>query len=145
MITERGFYGTPSALGKQFLLDNDPACGYHCSTKVTIRRHNMRPRIARHGYGDALLRQNVRLAKNLAAGQLVASALCGLRNLTVNFGFSIALGDLLYLDGRWYVTHGGLLRLARSNRCSAIHVRVVRELCDPAAGRWVFRATVYTS
>jgi hypothetical protein len=57
----------------------------------------------------------------------------------------MALGDLLYLDGKWYVTHAGLLRLARRNRCSAIQVAAVRELCDPDANRWVFKATVRTS
>jgi len=105
----------------------------------------MRPKVtSRHDF-DALLRQNIRLARRSAAGQMAATALFGLRNLTANFGFSIALGDLLYLDGRWYVTHAGLLRLACFNRCSAIQVRAVRELCDPITGRWVFKATVYKS
>ncbi len=94
---------------------------------------------------NALVRQNVRLAKRFLAGSLTPTALCGLRDLTVNFGFSVALGDLLYLDKKWYVTHAGLLRIARLNRCSAIQVTVVRELSDPETSRWVFKATVYTS
>jgi hypothetical protein len=94
---------------------------------------------------DALVRQNVRLAKCSVAGPPEPTALYTLRDLTVNFGFSIALGDLLYLDGKWYITHAGLLRLARRNRCSAIQVAAVRELCDPDANRWVFKATVRTS
>ncbi|MGD0955783.1 MAG: hypothetical protein ABR953_03015 [Candidatus Acidiferrales bacterium] len=65
--------------------------------------------------------------------------------MTANFGFSIALGDLLYLDGKWYVTHAGLLRLARRNCCSSIQVTAVLELCNPQASRWVFKATVRTS
>ena len=98
------------------------------------------------GHGvDALVRQNVRLAKRSAAGPLGTTALYNLRDLTASFGFSMALGDLLYLDGKWYVTHAGLLRLARRNRCSGIQVAAVRELCDPDANRWVFKAHVRTS
>ena len=93
---------------------------------------------------DALVRQNVRLAKRSAAGSLGTTALYNLRDLTANFRFSMALGDLLYLNGKWYVTHAGLLRLARRNRCSAIQVAAVRELCDPDANRWVFKAHVRT-
>ena len=94
---------------------------------------------------DALVRQNVRLAKRSAAGPLGPTGLSTLRDLTANFGFSMALGDLLCLDGKWYVTHAGLLRLARRNRCTAIQVAAVRELCDPNANRWVFKARVRTS
>jgi hypothetical protein len=93
----------------------------------------------------ALVRQNVRLAKRSVLGSPEPTALYSLRDLTANFGFSMALGDLLYLDGKWYVTHAGLLRLARRNRCSAIQVAAVRELCDPDANRWVFKATVRIS
>jgi hypothetical protein len=94
---------------------------------------------------DALVRQNMRLAKRSMPETPEPTALYTLRDLTANFGFSMALGDLLYLDGKWYVTHAGLLRLARRNRCSAIQVTAVRELCDPDANRWVFKATVRTS
>src|SRR5712692_2953891 len=89
--------------------------------------------------------QNVRFAKRFRAGQLPASALDKLRKLTADLGLSLALGDLQYLDSGWYVTHAGLLRLARRDRCSGIQVRAVREFCDPAAGRWVFKAIVYKS
>jgi hypothetical protein len=49
------------------------------------------------------------------------------------------------LDGRWYVTHAGLLRLAARGRCNGIRVEQVRHFCDPVADRWVFKATVYKS
>ncbi|MFY9584305.1 MAG: hypothetical protein WAR21_07435 [Candidatus Acidiferrales bacterium] len=55
------------------------------------------------------------------------------------------LGDIHYIDQRWYVTHAGLLRLAERTRCSGIRVQQVREFCDPSIGRWVFKATVYKS
>jgi hypothetical protein len=54
-------------------------------------------------------------------------------------------GDLLLLDGRWYVTHTGLLRLARRSHCAGISVEAVPELSDPPTGRWAFKATVYRS
>jgi hypothetical protein len=92
-----------------------------------------------------LLRQNIQLAKKLSVGQLRTTAKEGLRNLTVRFGFSLALGELQYLDGGWYVTHAGLLSLARRSCCSGIRVQPAREFCEPMADRWVFRATVYKS
>jgi hypothetical protein len=78
--------------------------GYDCPTAVT--RH-LETRVIHHHDISALVRQNVRLAKRLAAGRLGAGALCRLRDLTISFGVSVALGDLLYLDGGWYVTHPG--------------------------------------
>ena len=63
----------------------------------------------------------------------------------MQFGFSLALGDLMLLEGRWYVTHTGLIRLARCNRCAGIHVRPVPEFSDPSTQRWAFEATVYKS
>ncbi len=92
-----------------------------------------------------LLRQNLRLARHLVAPRL--SGLCRdrLRSLTSDFGFSLALGDLQYFESSWYVTHAGLLRLARRNRCSGIRTQLVREFCNQASSRWVFRATVYKS
>jgi hypothetical protein len=52
---------------------------------------------------------------------------------------------LLLLDARWYVTHVGLVRLARRNRCHGILAEPAQEFCDPKEARWAFRATVYKS
>jgi hypothetical protein len=68
-----------------------------------------------------------------------------LKRLTETYRLSVAAGDLQYLERRWYVTHAGLLRLARRNRCSGIRTQPLREFCDPSVGRWVFKATVYKS
>jgi len=68
-----------------------------------------------------------------------------LKILTEKYSFSVAHGDLLLLDNRWYVTHTGLLRLATRKRCSGIHVRPVMEFCDAQNCRWAFEATVYKS
>jgi hypothetical protein len=68
-----------------------------------------------------------------------------LSELTKIHLLSIAAGELLLLEGRWYVTHSGLLALARRNRCAGIHVQPVATLCDPQSQRWAFKATVYKS
>jgi hypothetical protein len=61
------------------------------------------------------------------------------------YQFSVESGDLLWLDGHWYVTHSGLIRLAQQNRCAGIDVEPVAQLSDPATSRWAFKATVYKS
>jgi hypothetical protein len=69
----------------------------------------------------------------------------GLETLSMRYFLSVAAGDLLFLDGHWYVTHTGLLGLARRNRCSGVRVQLVPEFCDSASARWVFKATAYKS
>src|SRR5437773_7159844 len=89
-----------------------------------------------------LLRRNVRLAKSLVSGNR-SSLLNQLRDLTRNFGFSLAMGELLHLNGSWYVTHAGLLRLASRRRCAGIHTDQVGQFSDPLSARWVFKAIVF--
>jgi hypothetical protein len=90
------------------------------------------------------VKMNSRLARS-RWGQLSRVALCALREMTQEYGFSLLLGDLLYLDGHWYITHTGLLRLAQRRHCSSIRVQAVDRFCDSAAKRWAFKATVYRS
>jgi hypothetical protein len=78
-----------------------------------------------------------------AWGVLPKIALHALRELAEKYALSVAAGDLLYLDGRWYVTHAGLLRLANRHRCASIQVQPLAKFCEPTSNRWVFRATVY--
>ncbi len=92
-----------------------------------------------------LARKNLKLAKGRWADTLSRFHLQVLRSLTEDYGFAVALSDLLLLDGGWYVTHAGLLRLAARSRCNGIRVEQIRNFCDPVAGRWVFKATVYKS
>ena len=89
-----------------------------------------------------LAQQNIRLARRSDAGRSLA-ALGQLRDLTLNFGFSLATGELLHLNGGWYVTHAALLRLAFRKHCAGIRVEQVDQSSDPLAGRWVFKATVF--
>src|SRR5262245_52566844 len=87
---------------------------------------------------------NRRIASKLW-GRISPVALHGLRELTNEYLLSIASGDLLLLNGRWYVTHSGLLGIARRNRCAGINVRPVPTFCNPSAHRWTFEATIYKS
>jgi hypothetical protein len=88
------------------------------------------------------VRTNIKLAQT-TWGVLPRTALYCLRNITSVFGLSVALGDIQLIDGRWYVTHAGLLRIAQRRRCHGIRTSLQEHVSDPVAGRWVFRATVY--
>ena len=87
---------------------------------------------------------SIRMARRIWTN-LSREALIRLREITEQHKFSIPAGDLTYLDNGWYVTHTGLLGLARRNRCAGIHVRPVSKFCDPSSLRWAFEATVYKS
>jgi hypothetical protein len=89
-------------------------------------------------------RVNKRLAEHIW-GRLSRPALASLKALTLTYGLSVGRGDIICLEGRWYVTHTGLLQLARRKRCRGIHVEAVDSLCDTAANRFVLKATVYPS
>jgi hypothetical protein len=87
---------------------------------------------------------NVRVARTLW-GSLSKIATGSLREFTGKYGLSVVAGDLLLLEGRWYVTHAGLLRLGQRRRCSGIHATLQKDLSDSSSSRWVFKATVYKS
>jgi len=86
------------------------------------------------------IRMARRIWKNISQ-----EAIIRLREITTQHDFSVGAGDLLYLDNGWYVTHTGLIGLARRKRCSGIHVEAVDSLCDSTAGRFVLKATVFPS
>jgi hypothetical protein len=94
---------------------------------------------------ELLVKQNVRLAKSLWPHDLSTLSLSELRKLSRNSALSIALGEIRLLEGRWYVTSAGLLRLAKESHCRGINVQAVLPLCNAANNRWVFKATVYKS
>jgi hypothetical protein len=87
-------------------------------------------------------RSNVKLARSLW-GPFSASARSRLRELTRKYALSVAAGDLQLLDSVWYVTHAGLLRIAQRRRCHGIKTSLQKDVSDPVANRWVFKATVY--
>jgi len=88
---------------------------------------------------------NLRSARRLWPNQLDVIQIKGLETLSTRYSLSVPAGDLLLLDGRWYVTHAGLLRVGQLNRCAGISVQPMREFCDASVSRWVFKATVYKS
>jgi len=88
--------------------------------------------------------RNLRLARTMFGVGKQQILLKSLENLSA-LHFDIRSGDLALLNNHWYVTHTGLLRMAKRRRCSGILVEAVANLCDPVAGRYVFKATVYSS
>jgi hypothetical protein len=91
-----------------------------------------------------LIRHNTSLVKKLYPN-INRARIDALRELTKQFRFSFASGDVIQLENGWFVTHTGLIRLARRKRCRGIHVEAVDSLCDSAASRFVLKATVYPS
>ena len=89
-----------------------------------------------------LLRSNIRLA-NRTWGRLSPASTGSLNELTRKHSLSVAAGEILLIDGRWYITHAGLLRVAR--RCAGIQVEALAEFCDPTLSRYAFKATLYRS
>jgi hypothetical protein len=89
-------------------------------------------------------RSNAKLVRQLW-GEPSRIALRALRELTAKYSLSVAAGDLQFLDGRWYVTHSGLLQLASRRGCRGIKTILQDKFSDLTAGRWVFKAVVYKS
>jgi hypothetical protein len=87
--------------------------------------------------------RNIRLARR--NWEISPEQAAMLKCLTEELQLSVAAGDLRLLDNKWYVTHAGLLRVARRSHCSGIRVQSLREFSDPSSGRWVFKAIVYKS
>ncbi len=93
----------------------------------------------------SLVKENTSTAKKKWPDQAHRVCIQTLAHLTRSYRFSVAYGDLVLLDNGWYVTHAGLLRLARRRRAAGMHVEPVLAFSEPPVGRWVFKATVYTS
>jgi hypothetical protein len=94
-------------------------------------------------YLRLLIRKNIRCVRKrwiVSVEQIVA-----LKRLTEELQLSVASGDLMLLEGKWYVSHGGLLRIAQRNHCAGMRTAIEKKLSDPASARWVFKATVYKS
>jgi hypothetical protein len=92
---------------------------------------------------EYLFRTNLRIANGW--GPLTPSQRTELKHLTSDYCLSVASGHLSLLDGRWYVTHAGLLTIAQQNRCAGIRTTLLLSLCSADLSRWIFKATVYKS
>src|ERR1700730_9727291 len=95
-----------------------------------------------NGRGETYAR-NLNLAKILWSGQIHRYQKSALKSLSEKYKLSVGSGDLQFLDGRWYVTHSGLIQLAERRRCAGINANPVIEFCDAASSRWGFKATVH--
>jgi hypothetical protein len=91
-----------------------------------------------------LVRQNLRLVKRLYP-DLRQQDFQALRSLTQTLHLSFLKGEFLHIEGRWYVTHAGLLQIALRRRCLGIRTALQEKVSDSNACRWVFKATVYKS
>jgi hypothetical protein len=91
-----------------------------------------------------LIRQNVRVVKKLYPA-VTGLQLAVLGEISRDLHLSLASGDVTMLQGKWYVTHSGLLRIAKRRRCLGITTELEVGVSDPAQRRWIFRATVLKS
>jgi|SRR5579859_3161083 len=94
--------------------------------------------------GNRRFRQDLRLA-NQTWGNLKKTLRDSLLGLLKQHCLSVAAGDLMLIDGKWYVSSSGLLRVAHRKHCQGIRVQPLKEFCELAASRFAFRATVFTS
>ena len=92
---------------------------------------------------EALITANARFAKRYLDKRQTPEQLKMLQRLTEQLQLSVPAGELQLIEGRWYVTHSGLLSIATRKRCCGIAVTAMPQLCDPASSRWAFKATVY--
>ena len=111
-------------------------------------KRSLRSRKLHRGLGgrDRSLNNAFRLNSRYARtiwGEPCASAMSSLKELSHAYGLSVAAGELQLLDGKWYVTHAGLLAIANRTGCSAITTAIDHSASEPSISRWVFKATVY--
>jgi len=92
----------------------------------------------------SLIRHNRRLVKHLYP-DIARPQLQNLVDITQRFRLSFSLGELLFMQGKWYITHAGLLAIARRQHCQGIRTKLEASQSDAVSGRWVFKATVYKS
>jgi hypothetical protein len=108
------------------------------SFKPNLRSQKPRGRLSL----ENIFRSNLRHARRVW-GELCTSSMRSLRDLSYVHGLSVAAGDLQLLEGKWYVTHAGLLTLATRSGCSAITTVIDHRASDASVARWVFKATAY--
>jgi hypothetical protein len=98
----------------------------------------------KHRCDSRLVCQNVSMARSLYQG-ITKQQLAILRDLTAMLNLSIRRSELLCINGKWYVSHSGLIRIAHRRGCCGIETSVEQQMTDASARRWVFRATVHKS
>jgi hypothetical protein len=89
--------------------------------------------------------RSIRLAKRVWPEQISTILGQQLRGVIERHGLSVLSGDIQLLQGKWYITHSGLLRVAARHGCYGIQTHPVPEFSDKSAERWVFEAMVFKS
>ena len=93
---------------------------------------------------SATWRSNMLCARRIW-GQVSATAIDALKQLTKHLAVSVAAGDLQFFENHWYVTHSGLLRIAQRRKCRGIETAIQDHLSDPQNNKWVIKAIVFKS
>ncbi len=80
------------------------------------------------------------IAASQVWGDLPQTAIDSLLNLVKRFEISVSLGDVQYLNGRWYITHSGLFGIADRRRCSGLTTNLllsclIRRLAAGSSGQ----------
>ena len=124
---------------------SDRASASKLVSKQQSRHQKIRPQIPRTAKKrSALFRLNTIHAR-ATWGVLSKYAIRTLQQLSDRHSLEVAAGEIQLLDNRWYVTHAGLLQIARRNRCVGIRTSIDKRYSDSGANRWVFKATVFKS
>ena len=76
-------------------------------------------------------------------GDVGRARLNELRSLLQQYRLSIIHGDVLFLDRRWYITHTGLLHIAKRKHCLGIRTNLDKRLSNPESNRWIFKAIAF--
>src|SRR5579864_3589285 len=91
------------------------------------------------------IRAELRWAKRTWPQQISKHLQSKLEQLVGRHRLSVAEGDLTIVGGKWYITHAGLLRLAKRYRCRGIRTQAIDQFCEQSLATWAFRAIVFTS
>jgi hypothetical protein len=82
-------------------------------------------------------------ARSQWSARLSSSVAAHLEKILRQTRLTVTSGEIQLLDGRLYVNHAGLLRIARMHHCAGIETEVLETLSRPEAARWVVKATVF--
>ena len=98
-----------------------------------------------HSRKRDLVSENLRFAKRFISQNLSSVLLEQLRELNRNSSLSLRCGDLLLLNGGWYVTHTGCFVWQLVDGARVFRFSQFRHSLIAANARYAFKATVYKS
>jgi hypothetical protein len=106
--------------------------------------------LAQKEHGGSNEKNKLRNTRELRVARIIWGRLSptlehSLLHILASHRLSLSRGDLVLLNGNWYITHAGLLRIAARKHCLGMRVMPIMKLCDVRSSQYVFRATVYKS